>query len=350
MIRSAARAIAKSIPPIKWAVKSARLQFAKSKMVRKANRALPGMLAVELTNNCNLKCSKCPITKVGRKRGFLDKALFEKILSDVRAAGVPVEIALSGGGEPTLHGDVVEFVRMARAVPNVTRVGFATNAVRLTPGLSRSLLEAGLNRLKLSLDTDDPETYLRLNRVDEYETVVSNILHFTHIKKQGNYKCDVELKITLYTDDLSAASRLRDFWSPHVDRVRATRLHNWAGLKGGRQGNTRSMPCRLLWRQIQILWDGQITLCCQDSMEGFFNMGNAWEIDISHYWRRDPKLLKIRRSHLKGDFSKLPVCAKCAMDQYKNVPIESADEHLTTRREDAVGGVSVIKLAASVGS
>jgi len=295
----------------------------RSSLVTKATRTLPSELAIELTNICNLRCAKCPINLVKRKRGFLDKNLFAKILGDVERAGSLVSIALSGGGEPTLHKDVVEFVKIARSIPNVRVVGFASNAVQLTPEMARRLLDAGLNRLKISLDTNDPEVYRKMNGRDVYDVVEANISSFCSIKKSGGYECDVEMKFTLYgTDGIAVARALKERWLGHVDRFRVTTLHNWTGLTGKRKGRIRTKACPLLWHQIQVLWDGQITLCCLDSMEGHFNMGNAWEVDLSKYWQHAPDLLRIRKAHLNGDFSELSVCANCDVDQYHAVDLD----------------------------
>jgi MoaA/NifB/PqqE/SkfB family radical SAM enzyme len=71
------------------------------------------------------------------------------------------------------------------------------------------------------------------------------------------------------------------------------------------------------WEMIQILWNGQITLCCFDSMEGFFNMGNVRDVNVSDYWRYDKGLSRIRKMHLAGDFSDIKVCGNCNEDQYE---------------------------------
>lgn len=280
------------------------------------------MVAIELTNTCNLKCEKCPRSETKRPIGFLDGTLFDKILEDIRASGVPTEVALSGSGEPTLHKQLVEFVRKARGVPNVGVVGFATNAVNLTPDLSELLLDAGLTRLKISLDTDDRETFRQLNGVDAYPRVVENLARFCELNKKKGEPCSVTMKVTLYTSDSDIARNLKHEWSGRLREVRATKLHNWAGLLGARDGAVRTTCCKALWRHIQICWDGQITLCCFDSLQAAFNMGNARDIDLVAYWRHDPALYKVRRLHEACDFSTLPVCAECNEDQYSDISLE----------------------------
>jgi MoaA/NifB/PqqE/SkfB family radical SAM enzyme len=321
-IRRLARSSLKRVPGLQSTVLGLRRARQALERRKVEHRKLPACIAIELTNNCNLQCAKCPTNESGRARGYLDGSLYRKLLSDVERAGTPVEIALSGAGEPTLHPRVVDFVHYARRLPNVTVTGFATNAVVLTPELSEGLLAAGLNRIKLSLDTDDRVEYLRFNRVDAYEQAVKNLEYFLKVRKSAPYNCVVTLKVTLYKRNVEMANRMRERWGPLIDQLRVTGLHNWAGLRGKRTGPARTQACDVLWNHVQILWDGQITLCCLDSMEGFFNMGNLANRDISEYWRHDEGLNRIRRQHLCGDFSGLPVCARCSADIYGPVRVD----------------------------
>jgi pyruvate-formate lyase-activating enzyme len=286
-----------------------------------AASSLPSMVAIELTNLCNLQCAKCPNKRISRTKGFIDDVLFEKILHDIESAGTPTEIALSGSGEPTLHPHLIDYVKIARSIPNVGVIGFATNGIELNPDLSNKLLDAGLTRLKASLDTDDPLMYLKLNGRDAYAQVAANFLSFCRINRATGNRCRVTLKATLYKNDISLAMRLKQQWSPHVDQVRVTPVHNWGGegrKKLISEGFVRC-PCMFLWQQLQILWDGQITLCCMDSMEGHFQMGDAHEKNLSDYWLHDPGLQEVRRQHEALDLSALPICNNCDIYAYHDI-------------------------------
>ncbi len=52
-------------------------------------------------------------------------------------------------------------------------------------------------------------------------------------------------------------------------------------------------------------------------------MGNAADVNLVDYWQRDPELRRIRKLHRKGDFSTLPVCAACNVDEYHDVDLGS---------------------------
>ena len=284
---------------------------------------LPSRLDIELTNACNLRCPKCARVSLKRPIGFLDAALYSKILGDIRDSGQMTEIALSGSGETILHPQLVEFVTMARAVPNIGVIGFSSSMVEMTPDLSERLLTAGLTRLKVSLDAEDPESFRRLYGVDAYATAVKNLSSFCEINQRMGDHCTTTIKTTLYTDDYGVARRLKEAWAGRVHHVRATGLHNWAGTAGPKRQGVRTEACEALRISMQICWDGQITLCCFDSYSRNFNMGNAAEVNLVDYWQRDPELRRIRKLHRKGDFSTLPVCAACNVDEYHDVDLGS---------------------------
>ena len=72
---------------------------------------LPNSVSIELTNECNLKCLKCPTYEANRSRGMMSQDLYQKILDDIQGATSETELALSGGGEAILHKEFVDFVQ-----------------------------------------------------------------------------------------------------------------------------------------------------------------------------------------------------------------------------------------------
>ncbi len=140
-------------------------------------------LRVSVTDRCNLRCVYClpedarfaPDRASTNDLKRLTRLIHET--ADVR------KIRLTGG-EPTLCDDLVEHVRHARELTPV--VGLTTNGIVLEP-LLPALQEAGLNRLNISLDALDAESFRRFSRRDGLNKVVSSIraarrLGFTPLK------------------------------------------------------------------------------------------------------------------------------------------------------------------------
>lgn len=83
------------------------------------------------------------------------------------------EVRLTGG-EPLLHPNIVEIVAGITALPNAPKLAITTNAVRLAP-LAQQLVDAGLQRFNISLDTLDRERFKQLTRRDDLDAVLAGI-------------------------------------------------------------------------------------------------------------------------------------------------------------------------------
>lgn len=69
-------------------------------------------------------------------------------------------LILNGIGEPLLHRDLESFIRHAKTLmPAGSWVGFQTNGLLVTPARAASLVEAGLDRICLSMDAVSAETF-----------------------------------------------------------------------------------------------------------------------------------------------------------------------------------------------
>jgi len=130
-----------------------------SASVQPALRDHPSKLFVETTTRCNLQCSMCMKHTEGSEivEGDLTMETF-KALGPVFPAAE--SLVLSGIGEPLLSRKLEDFIRHARALmPPESWIGFQSNGLLLSEKRAISLMEAGLDRLCLSLDSVSPETF-----------------------------------------------------------------------------------------------------------------------------------------------------------------------------------------------
>jgi cyclic pyranopterin phosphate synthase len=113
-----------------------------------------------------------------------DLLSFEEIERVVRAAAeLGVSKVRLTGGEPLVRRDLEILVSQLRAVPGITDISMTTNASLLTRERARSLREAGLQRLNVSLDAMDDDTFKRVNDVDvSVQTVLDGIENATQAR------------------------------------------------------------------------------------------------------------------------------------------------------------------------
>lgn len=122
-------------------------------------------LRLSVTDLCSYRCIYCmPEQGVTRLR-------HEDILSVEEIEGIVREAAMLGvrkvritGGEPLVRRGILEIVRRVARVPGVTELCLTTNGAGLVE-LAAPLMDAGVTRLNLSLDTLRPERFARITRV-----------------------------------------------------------------------------------------------------------------------------------------------------------------------------------------
>jgi cyclic pyranopterin phosphate synthase len=132
-------------------------------------------LRISVTDRCNIRCTYCMPESVR----FLPRAellTFEEIERFVRVAStVGVDKIRLTGGEPLVRRDLPRLVARLVGVPGIKDVGLTTNGILLGP-MARSLRDAGLTRINVSLDTMDPARFRDLTRRDGWEQVIEGIL------------------------------------------------------------------------------------------------------------------------------------------------------------------------------
>ena len=124
-------------------------------------------LRISVTDRCNFRCTYCmPAEIYGERYEFLPKAdllTFEEIERlarvFVRLGAVKVRIT---GGEPLVRNQIEILVAMLANIDGVEDLTMTTNAY-LLPQKAQSLKDAGLDRVTVSLDSLDEETFKRMN-------------------------------------------------------------------------------------------------------------------------------------------------------------------------------------------
>jgi len=131
---------------------------------------------VSLTDRCNFDCVYCHNEGLGDTRGPMAPREHEMSTDDVvRFLEVVAEFGVDSvkftGGEPLLRDDLEEIV--ART-PESMEVSLTTNGTML-PGRAEDLVDAGLERVNVSQDALDEETFKQVTRAGAYDAVMDGV-------------------------------------------------------------------------------------------------------------------------------------------------------------------------------
>jgi len=290
---------------------------------RKAARlasALPGEIAIETTSSCNAKCVMCP-RSIGKTRpaGVMDLKLFYKIIENCEKIEKK-DIGLSVFGEPLV--DPYFFQRLEYVKKKGFKVNFFTNGSLLDKEKAGRLIELKCDSITFSIDGFTKETYEAIRvglKRDEVYKNVNQLLDLKTFLKSDFPK--VKIIGILMDKNKKEMKKFSRYWKsrPGVEYVFIASLRNWSGVfeerRIGKLGELSKRdiwrpPCYQLWTGLQILWDGRVALCCDDTAEARITIGDLRKQSIEEVWQ-GKTLENLRRLHLEGKRDNIFVCKEC---------------------------------------
>lgn len=132
-------------------------------------------LRVSLTDRCTLRCTYCMPHDFAAwlpNESLLKTDELIEVIEVAVSQGID-EIRLTGG-EPLLRPDIVEIVARINAIENPPLLSMTTNGLALAK-LAEPLVNAGLRRINISLDTLDRDRFKQLTYRDRIDDVFAGI-------------------------------------------------------------------------------------------------------------------------------------------------------------------------------
>lgn len=131
---------------------------------------------ISLTDRCNLRCTYCMAEEMEflPRRDLLTLEEVEALARHLVGRGVR-RIRLTGG-EPLVRRDVDQLIERLGGLhaEGLEELTLTTNGTRL-PQFARGLVDAGVRRINVSLDTLDPQRFAALTRRDAFAEVMRGI-------------------------------------------------------------------------------------------------------------------------------------------------------------------------------
>jgi len=171
-------------------------------------RPFPVTVEIDLTNNCNHKCSFCFYAdKIGRGRmPTLDTKKVKKTISEMKKLGTR-GISFTGGGEPMLHPDFLEIVKYSKNLG--IDVGLITNGSAINGKKAKDLNE-NLTWIRVSMAGGDAASYQKVQGVDQFDKIVNNLKLLYEEKKKLNSKLNIGVRILTTADNINSLSLLHE--------------------------------------------------------------------------------------------------------------------------------------------
>jgi MoaA/NifB/PqqE/SkfB family radical SAM enzyme len=141
--------------------------------------APPVCLYLEVTNRCNLLCETCPRTfETLEPPADMSWDLFTRIVDQVPDVA---RVVLHGVGEPMLVRSLPRMIRYLK--DRGVYVLFNTNGTLLSSKKHHSMVETGLDELRVSLDAADARSFLLVRGKNFFDRIVRNVRKFTEFQR-----------------------------------------------------------------------------------------------------------------------------------------------------------------------
>jgi hypothetical protein len=283
----------------------------------------PKSVKIELTANCNYKCSFC-VKSLRPDKSEMDRAFYSRIIREMRDAGVE-ELGVFYIGESFTCKWLPEAIAEAKEV-GFPYVFLTTNASASTPARVYECMDAGLDSLKFSLNFVDEQQFRDVAQVNPslYRKAISNVKQAKEVRDRGGFKCGLYASSIAFDGEQGVKMRaLVDEIRPFVDE------HYWLPLYGmsgaakasgmkpqpGNPGRLDAMrpplPCWSVFTEGHITARGMLSACCfGKGADDDLVMGDLNTQGFMEAWN-SPEFQRLRQAHLLEDVSGT-ACAECA--------------------------------------
>ncbi len=307
-----------------------------------------GYFSIELTNICNLDCDFCANRLMTREKGIMDRDLAMRIITELNRTKFCDEITTNVMGEPLLYKNIFVVLKYARELKQ--NIVLITNGERLDKEVAVRLFEDPPAQFSISYHSGSEKSYIHKNSPSSYEQYKSRIFDFVELKYKLKSMTPIYLNvISTYNmpherfhiledeeemrlfqkDFIDFAKRIKSEYrvschTPDAIYPGANMLlpgfyinlyffyHLWAKELlplGTKVIPSQNSPCQWPFIQCNVLWNGDLTLCCAD-FNGELVYDNIRDKSIIEAFNSD-KAIETRKNFARAQ--NIPArCASCS--------------------------------------
>ena len=258
---------------------------------------------------CNLDCFFCTDNGiVNNDVGFLDFSIFSMLIAELSTLGTK-SITFTGGGEPLVNPDFNDMVELAHS--KGFELGLITNGVLL----NRISHPEWFKFIRISLDSYDRSSYLKIKRRDFFNIVIENIqaLAERQLTDVGiSYViCDENREGVVLGQELAGLLGV-DYiqFKPMVKngsraQVSSENLSGKKTIVTNRYAAENNLPCQIAGLIGVVGADANVYFCCQHRGNKAFSLGNLGQTTFKELWKNRSKF-----------FPKVSFCKECRYQNY----------------------------------
>lgn len=295
----------------------------------------PFLLFVDPSSVCNFRCKFCPcggankeVWSKEKKAGLLSYEVYRKVIDDL--AGFPDKLKtlrLYKEGEPLCNKRLPDMIQYARKRNAAGRIDFTTNGFLFDKDTALAVMDAGVDRINISIEALDEEGYADISGVRLNFQEYLGKLRFLYSHKNG---CHIFVKISdlglgkhteeefynTFADisDEMAVEHVSNVW-PQFQVKEELRQTSKKDIYGGEMSERKEVQvCPYLFYSMCVNSDGSVSACLMDWNHQMI-VGNVREQTLLEIWN-GKQMQQLRRNHLLLRRGDVPTCQNCGQLKY----------------------------------
>lgn len=285
----------------------------------------PFIIFVDPSDSCNFQCKFCPtgnralMKEIGRPSKVMDFQLYKKIIDDICEFDQPIKVLrLYKDGEPLLNPHFAKMIKYAKDKKCIQKIDTTTNASLLNPKINREIIEAGIDRINISIEGMNSSQYSEFSEYKlDFDKLVENIKDlYEHrknceiiIKINGDILSDgdEELFYKIFGDIADGVSieHVMSCW-PEFE-LKDVDINQEVGIYG--QKISEVSVCPYPFYSFAVNSDGKVSVCFLDWSRKLL-VGDVKEQSVKEIWQ-GKEMNEYRKMFLKKERKNHPICKDC---------------------------------------
>ena len=277
---------------------------------------------IETSNACNHSCIFCAHQKMQRKVGKIDTNFLYDILQQAYDLGTR-EVGFYATGEPFLVRELPDYIRRAKEI-GYEYVYLTSNGSLATPERIRSVIDAGLDSIKFSINAPERRMYEFIHGKDDFDKVFEHLRYLNEYRNitGKKYKIFITGILTRFTESMK--EKYFEVFDGLADEIVFKYVYNQGGympeiedLLKCFSDNETFRRCNLPFDAISVTYEGYLSVENAD-FENMLIVANLNEVSLKDAWYGS-KMKEVRQKFIDDKLDGT-ICDGCV--HHKKLPAQ----------------------------
>ena len=278
--------------------------------------AYPPQMVIENTSRCNQQCVHCSHKELIRPKRPMERALWDKIVTEIGQEAPDTEIWPTFYGEALVMGEEIwDRIDFAAEVGCANLVLNSNGTLLQRLNHMDRIVRSPLKRFILSLDGYTKETYEKIRENGKWDEIYPAVEELLRRKAAtGNEFPAIICQFSVMAQNEHEVEDFRNYWRERGAEVKVRPMLEWTAtgtIRAHRHDRETEFRIACPWgnNTMAIHQDGSVVACAVD-YEGMFKVGNVSDMSVQEAWAILGE--KLRRPHREHRWNDMPdVCKGC---------------------------------------